>query len=68
MKRVEHYLRNRKAPTAYRLCKTVWFRAWKYAEEEAVLAALIEEVLPTMGREERVLQWAVNETEKPLSV
>jgi formylglycine-generating enzyme required for sulfatase activity/Cdc6-like AAA superfamily ATPase len=32
----------------YRGCKTVWFQAWKYAKEEEILAALIEEIFQSM--------------------
>lgn len=45
-------------------CKTVWFQAWKYAAEDAMLAALLEEILQTMGKEKDVLQKVVNEAEK----
>lgn len=34
-----------------RKCRTVWFNAWKYAGEEAVLAALVEEIINQMKRE-----------------
>lgn len=47
-----------------RVCKPVWFQAWKYAEENAMLAALLEEILQTMGKEEGVLQRVVVEAEK----
>ena len=32
----------------YRNCKTVWFQAWKYKDEDEILAALIEEIFKTM--------------------
>ena len=32
----------------FRTCKSVWFQAWKHAAEDAILAALIEEILRTM--------------------
>ena len=35
----------------YRKCKTVWFQAWKYKEEDEILAALIEEIFKTMKAE-----------------
>ncbi|MBI9075745.1 MAG: SUMF1/EgtB/PvdO family nonheme iron enzyme [Desulfatibacillum sp.] len=35
-----------------RRCKTVWFQAWKYADEDAILAALIECILMTMKRDD----------------
>jgi formylglycine-generating enzyme required for sulfatase activity/energy-coupling factor transporter ATP-binding protein EcfA2 len=34
-----------------RKCRTVWFNAWKYSGEEAILAALIEEIINQMKRE-----------------
>ena len=37
--------RNWPGKDVYRPTKTVWFQAWKYAEEDAILAALIDEVL-----------------------
>ncbi len=35
----------------FRKCKTVWFQAWKYSQEEHILAALIEEIFRTMKRD-----------------
>ncbi|MFQ5588092.1 MAG: P-loop NTPase fold protein, partial [Nitrospiria bacterium] len=35
----------------YRMCKPVWFSPWKYQEEDAILAALIEEIFQTMKRD-----------------
>jgi iron(II)-dependent oxidoreductase len=35
----------------FRKCKTVWFQAWKYAQEDQILAALIEEIFRTMKRD-----------------
>jgi gamma-glutamyl hercynylcysteine S-oxide synthase len=32
----------------FRRCKTVWFQAWKYADEDKILAALIEVIFRTM--------------------
>ena len=34
----------------YRVCKTVWFQAWKYKNEDEILAALISEILKEMGK------------------
>ena len=35
-----------------RICKTVWFNAWKYAgQQEAMFVALIEEILREMRRD-----------------
>ena len=35
----------------FRKCKSVWFQAWKYAQEEQILAALIEEIFRTMKQD-----------------
>jgi iron(II)-dependent oxidoreductase len=35
----------------YRDCKTVWFQAWKYREEDEILAAVIEEIFKSMNNE-----------------
>ena len=48
MKAVENRLQQQGGTAPYRSCKTVWFQAWKYAEEEAILAALIEEIFKSM--------------------
>lgn len=40
----------RNAPDLRR-CRTVWFNAWKYGGEEALLAALVEEIINQMKRE-----------------
>jgi predicted KAP-like P-loop ATPase len=37
-----------KDKSPYRSCKTVWFQAWKYKDEDEILAALIEEIFKTM--------------------
>lgn len=37
-----------KDKSPYRNCKTVWFQAWKYKDEDEILAALIEEIFKTM--------------------
>ena len=34
----------------FRKCKTVWFQAWKYRDEEAILAALIDEIFKSMRK------------------
>jgi formylglycine-generating enzyme required for sulfatase activity len=34
-----------------RNCRTVWFNAWKYAGEEAVLAALLQEIISQMKQD-----------------
>ena len=35
----------------FRKCKTVWFHAWKYNNEDEILAALIEQIFKTMATE-----------------
>ena len=35
-------------PQHFRTCKTVWFNAWKYGREDALLAALIRTIVRTM--------------------
>ena len=35
-------------PQHFRTCRTVWFNAWKYGREEALLAALIRTIVRTM--------------------
>lgn len=53
MKTVKQMLDNKKKPDedTYRICKTVWFQAWKYNEEDEILAALIEEIFKTMKKD-----------------
>ena len=34
----------------FRKCKTVWFEAWKYADEDELLVALIRVILNTMAK------------------
>jgi len=48
MQSVRDKLGNYAQDDTFRICKTVWYQAWKYAEEEAILAGLIEEVFKTM--------------------
>ncbi|MGR3179234.1 MAG: SUMF1/EgtB/PvdO family nonheme iron enzyme [Candidatus Anammoxibacter sp.] len=38
----------KKNDPAFRKCKSVWFQAWKYNDEDAILAALIEKIFKTM--------------------
>ena len=33
---------------AFRRCRTVWFNAWKYADEDALLVALVRVIVQTM--------------------
>jgi formylglycine-generating enzyme required for sulfatase activity len=35
---------------SFRPCKTVWFDAWKYSEEDELLVALVRVILNTMAR------------------
>ncbi len=61
MEAVRTRLSKASASPTQRICKSVWFQAWKYAAEDAMLAALLEEILQSMGREQGVLQRAVSE-------
>jgi len=33
----------------FRVCRTVWFNAWKYADEDALLVALVRTIVQTMS-------------------
>ena len=46
MKTIESRLREYKRDETFRVCKPVWFQAWKYAEEEAILDACLHELSP----------------------
>ena len=48
LKTVQESLKTLPSDDPFRPCKTVWFQAWKYAEEDALLAALIEEIFKAM--------------------
>lgn len=48
MKAVVKKLCGYESDDIFRVCKPVWFQAWKYAEEDAILAALLEEIFKTM--------------------
>ena len=39
------------APGRFRACKTVWFNAWKYRQEEELLAALVRVIVQAMKKE-----------------
>jgi formylglycine-generating enzyme required for sulfatase activity len=41
-----------------RTCKSVWFNVWKYRYEDAVLAALTNEMLSEMRRDGWVTRWS----------
>jgi iron(II)-dependent oxidoreductase len=50
--RVPDFVNSREEANNLRLCKTVWFNAWKYAgQQEATFVALIEEILREMRRD-----------------
>lgn len=51
MKRTLHKLKHDDRRDAFRVCKAVWFQAWKYADEDMMLAALLEEIFKTMERD-----------------
>ncbi len=36
----------------FRPCRTVWFNAWKYSSQDAILIALVEEIVGQMMSEE----------------
>jgi len=38
----------------FRLCRTVWFNAWKYADEDSLLVALVRRIVQTMAEDELV--------------
>lgn len=40
----------------FRVCRTVWFNAWKYAEEDALLVALVRRIVQTMAQDGLVNQ------------
>ena len=54
MRSIAHKLKNTpeyKNPP-FRRCKPVWFQAWKYKDEDEILAALLEQILNTMARDD----------------
>jgi gamma-glutamyl hercynylcysteine S-oxide synthase len=38
----------------FRVCRTVWFNAWKYADEDALLVALVRRIVQEMYRDDWV--------------
>ncbi len=40
----------------YRVCRTVWFNAWKYADEEHLLVALLRTIVQEMYRDEFIVK------------
>jgi iron(II)-dependent oxidoreductase len=50
--RVPDFVNSQEEAKGLRVCKTVWFNAWKYAgQQEAMFVALIEEILREMRRD-----------------
>jgi len=50
MKAVRENLKSNDSGDGFRVCKPVWFQAWKYADEDTMLVALLEEIFKTMER------------------
>jgi Cdc6-like AAA superfamily ATPase len=50
-------------PEMYRRCRSVWFQAWKYKNEDEILAALLEVILSAM-KQEGFLGWMKAEIEE----
>ena len=40
------------AELKFRVCRCVWFNAWKYANEDKLLIALVREIVKEMGRDD----------------
>lgn len=51
MRYVETRLKDKKKNGRFRVCKPVWFQAWKYKDEDEILAALLEQIFNTMSRD-----------------
>ena len=53
MKTVKRFLENSDYTNTdkFRKCKTVWFQAWKYDEEDEILAALVEEIFKAIKKD-----------------
>lgn len=57
MKSIQNKLKNdekNKKPdpeSSRRVCKTVWFQAWKYKNEDEILAALVAEIFKAMEKD-----------------
>ena len=41
----------------FRICRTVWFNAWKYADEDALLVALVRVIVQAMTNDGNVLNY-----------
>jgi iron(II)-dependent oxidoreductase len=54
MRSIEQELKTKQAYKAapFRRCKPVWFQAWKYKNEDQILAALLEQICNTMAKED----------------
>jgi len=51
-KHLPDFVNSQEEATGLRVCKTVWFNAWKYAgQQEAMFVALIEDILREMRRD-----------------
>lgn len=57
---------------AFRQCRTVWFNAWKYADEDSLLAALIRVILQAMANDEglkgQLKAWAAEKNQERYDV
>lgn len=51
MKEVKKKLKNDLKDNGFRKIKTVWFDAWKYKEEDQILAALMEVIISTIEKD-----------------
>ena len=45
---------NENPQAKYRLCRTVWFNAWKYADEDQLLVAMVRVILHAMSEDDIV--------------
>lgn len=54
MRSIEHKLKHNPAyrEMPFRVCKPVWFQAWKYKNEDEILAALLEQIFNTMAQDD----------------
>jgi len=56
----------------FRRCRTVWFNAWKYADEESLLAALIRVILQAMASDDglkgKLKAWAAEKNQERYDV
>lgn len=63
----KHQFAGTTRPEHFRKCKTVWFNAWKYRQEEELLAALVRAILHSMkkGNFLEKLKAGMEDPEKP---